>query len=98
MAKSNRLRELADVLGVPVNAFWASKECYQLHVDADGTRWLLTLDAQGRPIVRRIGADADQNTIEESASQFLRRDRETPQRDALIALIDLLLTAHLKNS
>lgn len=95
MTKSNRLRELADVLGVPVNAFWTSKECYHLHAEADGTRWLVTLDEQGRPVVRRI--DGDQGTREECVSLFLRHDGETPQHDAMIALIDLLLRTHLKN-
>lgn len=100
MTKSNRLRELADVLGVPVNAFWTSKECYHLHAEADGTRWLVTLDEQGRPVVRRIDGDqgtGDQGTREECVSLFLRHDGETPQHDAMIALIDLLLRAHLKN-
>lgn len=97
VTKSNRLRELADVLGVPVAAFRNSKDCYRLHVDPTGTRWILTLDAQGKPIVRRIGGDADQKSIEECVFLFLRRGEETPQRDALIALIERLLTTQLKD-
>lgn len=96
MTKSNRLRELADVLGVPVTAFRASKDFHHLHVDAEGTRWFLTLDAQGKPIVCSTVGDVDQNTAGESVSLFLRRDEECPQRDALNALIDRLLAAHLK--
>lgn len=97
VTKSNRLRELADVLGVPVAAFRNSKDCYHLHVDPAGTRWILTLDAQGKPIVRRSGGDDGQTSIEECVFLFLRREEETPQRDALIALIERLLTTQLKD-
>ncbi|QIJ74044.1 hypothetical protein GU700_05285 [Methylobacterium sp. NI91] len=97
MTKSDRLRELADVLGVPVTAFRDSKEIHHLHVDADGKRWLLTLDAQGKPIVCSTGGDVGHNTAGESVSLFLRCGEESPQRDALTALIDQLLVAHLKH-
>ncbi|MEN3209974.1 hypothetical protein PUR23_08000 [Methylorubrum populi] len=97
MTTSKRLRELADVLGVPVAAFHNSKECYHLHVDPAGTRWILTLDAQGKPIVRRSGGDDGQTSIEECVFLFLRREEETPQRDALIALIERLVTTQLKD-
>lgn len=95
MTDSMRLRELADALGVPVAAFEISKEFQHLNVDTDGNRWLLTLDMQGKPVVRRIGEDADQNTMEERVSVFLRRDEGGPLRDALTALIDQLLVVHL---
>ncbi|WP_440318653.1 hypothetical protein [Methylorubrum thiocyanatum] len=97
MTKSNRLRELADVLGVPVAAFRNAKDCYHLHVDPAGTRWILTLDAQGKPIVRRNSGDDGQTSVDECAFLFLRREEETPQRDALIALIERLLTTQLED-
>ncbi|WIU39819.1 hypothetical protein [Methylorubrum extorquens] len=95
MTDSMRLRELADALGVPVAAFEVSKEFQPLNADADGNHWLLMLDIQGKPVIRRIGEDAGQNTMEERVSVFLRRDEESPARDALTALVDQLLVAHL---
>lgn len=94
-SETNRLRELAESLGVPIEAFRESKELQHLNVDEDGTRWFLTLDVQGRPVVRRVGEGADQGTTEETVASFLRRDEGSPQREALIALIDRLLVMHL---
>ena len=95
MTDSMRLRELADALGVPVAAFEVSKEFQPLNADADCNHWLLMLDIQGKPVIHRIGEDAGQNTMEERVSVFLRREEESPARDALTALIDQLLVAHL---
>ena len=92
-SETNRLRELAESLGVPIDAFRESKETQHLNVDEDGTQWFLTLDARGRPVVRRFGAD--QNTTEETVASFLRRDEGSRQREALTALIDRLLVVHL---
>ncbi|WP_186812917.1 hypothetical protein [Methylorubrum extorquens] len=90
-----RLRELADALGVPVAAFEVSKEFQPLNADADSNHWLLMLDIKGKPVIRRIGEDAGQNTMEERVSVFLQREEESPARDALTALIDQLLVMHL---
>lgn len=97
MTDSMRLRELADALGVPVTAFAVSKEFQHLAVDTDSNRWLLMLDKQGKPVIRRIGEDTNQNTMEERVWVFLRREQESPARDALTALIDQLLVMHLSD-
>lgn len=94
-SETNRLRELAESLGVPIEAFRESKELQHLSVDKDGTRWFLTLDVQGRPVVRRVGEGADQTATEETVVSFLRRGEGSPQHEALIALIDRLLVMHL---
>ncbi|WP_146221737.1 MULTISPECIES: hypothetical protein [Methylobacteriaceae] len=94
-SETNRLRELAESLGVPIDAFRESKETQHLSVDEDGTQWFLTLDVQGRPVVRRVGEGASQNTTEETIASFLRRGEGSRQREALIALIDRLFVMHL---
>ncbi|WP_454104325.1 hypothetical protein [Methylorubrum extorquens] len=97
MTDSMRLRELADALGVPVAAFAVSKEFQHLAVDTDSNLRLLMLDIQGKPVIRRIGEDTNQNTMEERVSVFLRREEEGPALDALTALIDQLLVMHLSD-
>ncbi|WP_193763260.1 hypothetical protein [Methylorubrum sp. Q1] len=87
MTDSMRLQKLVDALGVPETAFEVLKEFRHLTADADGNLWLLILDMKGKLVVRRIGEDGDQHTMEERVSVFLRRNGRSPLRDARAALI-----------
>jgi hypothetical protein len=91
-----RLQQIADVLGLPVDAFTAAAQSHILHTSENGTCWLLTIDTWGLPVVRCMrGSAAGQQATEESILSFLTRDPGTPQHRALIALVDHLLTRHL---
>lgn len=93
---SRRLQEIADVLGVSVDALTAPAQSHILHTNEDGTCWLLTIGRQSLPVVRcTCGSAAGHGTTEESVSSFLARDVGSPQHQALIALIDSLLVMHL---
>ncbi len=92
----HRLKEIADVLGVSVDALTASAQPHILHTDEDGTCWFLTTDTQGVPVVRCTrGSAAGQGATEESILSVLMRDIGSPQHQALVALIDRLLAMHL---
>lgn len=91
-----RLQQIADVLGVSADFFNTPAQSHILHTSENGTRWLLTIDTQGLPVVRgTCGLAAGQRTTEESISSFLTRGAGTPQHEALVALIDYLLAMHL---
>lgn len=92
----NRLHEIADLLGLPVDKFAAPLEPHRLHADADGQCWLLMRDAAGTPIVRYVGGPAAGGQVTDArVAAFLTRDPGSPQHRALVALIDSVLGAYL---
>lgn len=90
------LQRVAVTLGVPVDAFGAPPEGQLFHIGADGTRWLLVCDAPGSPTVRCLSARNDDRPIEhEGVIAFVVRNLDSPQGQALAALVDRVLTLHL---
>lgn len=92
---THRLNEIANVLGVSVKVFDDPAKSYVLHVGEDGARWLLEIGVQGGPVVRFDSARAGQDQVRENIQVFLAHDIGSPQHQALVRIIDNLLTMHL---
>jgi hypothetical protein len=90
------LNTIADLLGVPVDAFSALPAVRVLHASRNGDQWLLLNGRNGVPTVRHIGnAASGGHATEYDVSAFLARDAGSPQHAALVALIDDALSAYL---
>lgn len=98
--RSNTLRGPLDLvaaaLGVPVARFSQPVEPFILHAEPDGARWLLLCDAEGTPIVRCVDTlDAGSIQTDEPIWSLLTRNETSPQRTALMALMEHLLVANI---
>lgn len=64
----------------------------ELYASPGGERWLLHIGADERPVVRHVpNAASGGNASEMSVADFLSSDQATPQRDAMLQLIQQLV-------
>jgi hypothetical protein len=87
---------MAAALGVSVDSFYILPEQHMFHVEADGTRWLLTSTAPGQPVIRCLqSGNSGATPGDQSVAAFLIDNLERPQGAALAKLIDRVLAMHL---
>lgn len=93
---NHRLRAIATLLNIPVEAFSRPVEPYLLHGSENGDRWFLRRGPEGAPIVQHVGNPASGGYVtERSVLKFLERDHGSPQHQAMHALIERLLMVQL---
>lgn len=91
------LRQIADALGVGVEAFQENPGRHLFHTAEDGTRWLVIPDAEGQAVVQQTSIITGcPTTADVPVAQFLAADLQTPQGQALEALINNLLRTCLR--
>lgn len=96
MSDDELLQRMATALGVSVDSFYILPEQHMFHVEADGTRWLLTSATPGRPVIRCLRSGAQDASLgDQSVAAFLADNLERPQGAALAKLIDRVLAMHL---
>lgn len=94
---SQRLHEIAALLGMPVAKFNAADQPHLLYASENGDCWLLC-SPHDQPIVRHIGNSASgQHVTDTDVLGFLMRDIGSPQHQALTTLLDQILMVHLAN-
>lgn len=87
---------MATALGVSVDSFYILPEQHMFHVEADGTRWLLTSATAGQPVIRCLRSGEPDATLgDQSVAAFLADNLERPQGVSLAKLIDRVLAMHL---
>lgn len=90
------LQRIAAALGVSVTDFYVLPEQHVFYVGADGSRWLLANSTPDSSIVRRLGDNLlDGDATEQSIADFLVTHPGTPQGQALVQLIERVLSMHL---
>lgn len=91
------LQEIADALGVEVEAFQPRPVGHLFHTEADGTTWVIVPGANSLPVVRRRSASANASDAADlSVAAFLADHRQTPEGEALGALVDRVLLTYLR--
>jgi hypothetical protein len=91
------LQQIANTLGVEIEAFVVDHARHLIHTADDATQWFLALGSEGSPVVRMVTGNSDDIGVEdEPVTQFLVRHLQTPQGQALEALINHLLVTSLR--
>ncbi|MCJ2012203.1 hypothetical protein [Methylobacterium sp. J-076] len=95
-ANDRLLQRIAAALGVPVDALFVPPDQLLFHTGPDGTQWLLGNAAPGSPTGCCVCVHAPERIpAEEDVATFLVQNLDSPQGQALAALIDRVLTMHL---
>ncbi|MFC6792545.1 hypothetical protein ACFQE0_25080 [Methylobacterium komagatae] len=98
------LQQIADALGVSTNAFNTGLKTHLFFTDPDGSEWFLFQEPISAVRVRRVRAQTVEQDAREpppndtTIAEFFAKNWNEPQGQALAAIIESLLKAHLSLS
>ncbi|MDQ0447276.1 hypothetical protein [Methylobacterium aerolatum] len=91
------LQQIADTLGVKTDAFREGTRRHLFYTAEDGAQWFVLSEADGLLVVRQVGAAVEHlGSVDEPVVRFLAQHHQTPQGQALEALVNRLLLTCLR--